>query len=220
MLWMGASKWWFHRERSLRTRYLTFNRRANLSILLDWRNRACRFGSCKTLFLWFWRHSYLPVWLFLLRAGRRWRARYLIKYFDISMENVHAVELIEAFDDLNEDVPDLEFAEMSPFILLFADSVREVAFGSIFHDDAIVSSWSTIGTCWIRRWRLRDKQRCWDAWWMPKFWFNSMRFLFLFMKGCLIELSWEHKSSDHSTFSPCRQNWMYLHPVSPMEQSP
>lgn len=55
------------------------------------------------------------------------------------MENVHAVELIEAFDDLNEDVPDLEFAEMSPFILLLTDSVREVAFRSIFHDDAIVN---------------------------------------------------------------------------------
>ena len=60
-LWMGAQAWLTRRAHSRETKCLTWNRRASLSKLRDWRNRESLF-ACKAVLAWqFCSHSCLPI---------------------------------------------------------------------------------------------------------------------------------------------------------------
>ena len=52
------------------------------------------------------------------------------------MEYVHAMQLAQSFDDLNEDAPDLNLRNKSSSLLLLGDSVGEGSFRGVLHNNA------------------------------------------------------------------------------------
>ena len=53
------------------------------------------------------------------------------------MENVRVVQRFQTLDHLNEDTPDVLFAQVGLFFLVASDFLEKVAIVCVLHDDAI-----------------------------------------------------------------------------------
>jgi len=56
------------------------------------------------------------------------------------VENVGVVEGLEAFDDLDENAPDVFLAEVGLFFLVPRDFLEKVAIIGVFHNDTAQTS--------------------------------------------------------------------------------